>query len=122
MRIAKTSHGTIGWIIKRSDYLHVQAGQRWATAYFSIHIRPQAEPREHDWRVGFTTSRKVGSAVVRNRARRRLRELVRRHLPTAMKPGYDVVFVGRTAAASAPFDKLMQALADATKKMKVSHG
>jgi ribonuclease P protein component len=120
MKPAQTPHGTIGWIIKRSDYLFVQSGQRWATPYFSIHIRPHAASAETAWRIGFTTSRKVGSAVVRNRARRRLRELVRHHLAAFMKPGYDVVLVGRTAAASAPFDALAQALQDSIKRLKVS--
>lgn len=49
-------------------------------------------------RVGFTCSRKVGNAVVRNRAKRRLRALARAVLPTAARPGWDYVLVGRPEA------------------------
>ena len=56
-------------------------------------------------RLGVTVSTKVGKAVVRNRVRRRLREIYRLHL-TQMKPGYDVVVVARVRAAVTTFAKL----------------
>jgi ribonuclease P protein component len=49
-------------------------------------------------RVGFTCSRKVGNAVVRNRARRRLRAIARAILPVSGRPGWDYVLVGRPGA------------------------
>jgi ribonuclease P protein component len=127
MRTAQTEKGKIGWLIKRSDYLTLQdaarGAKRWVTPFFILQVRPHASPMaaadDCAWRVGFTTSRKVGSAVVRNRARRRLRELVRGHFPAIMKPHYDVVLIGRTAAASAPFDVMIAALDDAASKLKV---
>ena len=61
--------------------------------------------REGKNRVGFTVSKKLGHAVVRNRTRRRLREVYRLN-ETALKPGYDIVIVARSRAVEAPFGKL----------------
>ena len=58
----------------------------------------QASPR-----VGFTVTKKVGNAVVRNRVRRRLREAVRVHAAGDMQPGKDYVIVGREEVLAAPF-------------------
>ena len=59
-------------------------------------------------RVGITTGKKLGHAVVRNRARRRLREVYRlnEHL---FKPGYDIVVVARSRCVTADFQKLTKA-------------
>lgn len=56
-------------------------------------------------RVGFITSRRVGSAVVRNRVRRRLREIVRADRPLLVRGSW-VVLIARAAAAGATFDSL----------------
>jgi len=56
-------------------------------------------------RVGFVTSRRVGSAVVRNRVRRRLREIVRHH-QHHLREGFWVVLVARKDSASAAYDAL----------------
>ena len=55
---------------------------------------------EGDFRVGFVTSKRVGGAVLRNRVRRRLREIVRRH-QHEIRPGIWMVIVARAAAAEA---------------------
>lgn len=57
-------------------------------------------------RAGFTVTRKVGSAVVRNRAKRRLRALAGALLPGLGRKGYDYVLVGRAATLSRSFDGL----------------
>lgn len=56
-------------------------------------------------RVGFTVSKKLGCAVVRNRARRRLREVYRLQ-EGQLTPGWDVVIVARSRAVNAPFDQM----------------
>ena len=54
-------------------------------------------------RVGFTVTKKVGNAVIRNRIRRRLKEAVRVHAAGDMQPGNDYVIVGREEVLTAPF-------------------
>ncbi len=63
--------------------------------------------------LGLTVTRKIGGAVVRNRARRRLREALRLTLPGPARPGADYVVVARPAALTCPFVQLRQDLAGA---------
>ena len=69
-------------------------------------------------RVGFTVSRKVGNAVVRNRVRRRLREIAREVIPAQARPDFDFVLVGRQAALTRDFATLRQELVEALKRLK----
>jgi ribonuclease P protein component len=68
-------------------------------------------------RVGFTVSRKVGNAVVRNRVRRRLREVARLVIGQA-RPDLDYVLVGRQGALTRDFKILQQELVEALKRLK----
>jgi ribonuclease P protein component len=58
-------------------------------------------------RLGFTATRKVGNAVIRNRAKRRLREAARAAIPLLAVPGSDYVFVARMGTADRPWDRLL---------------
>ncbi len=58
-------------------------------------------------RLGFSVSKRVGKAVVRNKVKRRLREVLR---PVSLKPGQDIVFIARPAAATADFAALREAV------------
>jgi ribonuclease P protein component len=69
-------------------------------------------------RLGITASRKVGNAVARNRARRRLREAARRVLPTDAAPGHDYVLIGRAATLQRPFAMLVADLQSALRRLR----
>jgi len=68
-------------------------------------------------RYGITASRKVGNAVARNRAKRRLRAAAVEVLPTAAAPGYDVVLIARAATVERPFAALKADLAKGLAKL-----
>ncbi|PRX33837.1 ribonuclease P protein component [Meinhardsimonia xiamenensis] len=82
---------------RRADFLRAARAQRRATPGFILQARRRGEnePDEGRIRVGFTASKKVGGAVQRNRAKRRLREIARLELPAHGRPGWDYVLVGR---------------------------
>lgn len=102
---------------KRADFLRAASARRQGTAGFLLQARPRApgEAAGPDaLRVGFTCSKKLGNAVARNRAKRRLRALAREILPRAGRPGWDYVLVGRPeATASRDFAALREDLAQA---------
>ena len=73
-----------------------------ADSYLVLYARRNREGKN---RVGYTVSKKLGHAVVRNRTRRRLREVYRLN-ESRLMPGYDIVVVARSRAVEAPFGKL----------------
>lgn len=76
-----------------------------ANGYLVLYARKN---RTNTNRVGITVSKKLGHAVVRNRVRRRLREVYRLN-EAAFRPGWDIVVVARTRAIHAPFQDLTKA-------------
>ncbi|SLN35010.1 ribonuclease P [Roseovarius albus] len=84
----------------------------------------QARPRDDDKPligIGFTCSKKVGNAVARNRAKRRLREVARAVLPNEGRAGWDYVLIGRAnETAGRPFETLITDLQDALKYLHKS--
>ena len=78
----------------------------------------QREDGDEAIRVGFTVTKKIGNAVVRNRMRRRFRELARELLPAGGIPGADHVLIGRTSGIERDFGLLRQELAKALEKAR----
>jgi ribonuclease P protein component len=97
---------------RRREFVAVAGARcRWVGPAFVLQAGPRGEPTEIG--VGFTASRRIGNAVARNRARRRLRAAVRVILPGAAKPGYDYVIVARPAILTCPFDLILADLTTA---------
>lgn len=103
---------------KRRDFLAAARGKRVSEPAFSLQMR-RRHPGEADGiRVGFTCSKKVGNAVARNKAKRRLREAARMILPAGGQRDADYVLVGRRdVTAARPFDALCEDLRRALSKV-----
>ena len=102
----------VGRLKRRAEFLRVGKGRRWHGTAMTIQAEARLLADDGLARVGFTLTKKVGCAVVRNRARRRLREAVR--LASAglpIRPGHDYVIVGRIDAVRVPFSALGEELA-----------
>jgi ribonuclease P protein component len=97
---------------RRREFVAVAGTRRrWVAPAFVLQAGPRGEPGEIG--IGFTASRRIGKAVARNRARRRLRAAVRAILPGAAEPGYDYVIVARPAILTCPFDLIVNDLTTA---------
>lgn len=112
------SKDPIGVLSKRADFLRAARARRQGTTGFHLQAR-RRDPGEADGiRVGFTCSKKVGNAVARNRAKRRLREIARMVLPVEGHAGWDYVLIGRAqVTADRPFELLKADLSEALRRI-----
>jgi len=99
----------------RGEFVAVQKGGRRVAGRF-LTLLAQQNNHGRD-RLGIIASRRVGNAVVRNRAKRRVREIFRR-LPAGDGRTLDVVAIVRTEAAKAPFDAVSAEFHVALKKLR----
>lgn len=107
-------------LAKRADFVRASHALRQGTPGIHLQARERAQGEAAGMRVGFTCSKKVGNAVARNRAKRRLREVARQVLPEQGRDGWDYVLVGRhDVTASLPFDALVADLRRALRKVHV---
>lgn len=103
-------------IKKRADFVRASNARKQGTPAFLLQARFREDSAP--FRVGFTCSKKVGNAVARNRAKRRLREIARLVLNDAGKAGWDYVLVGRKdATATRDFVLLQKDLRFALRKV-----
>ena len=82
-------------------------GRSAGTALIALYVVPANSP---NIRIGFSASKRVGKATVRNRVKRLMREAVRVHLPR-LRGGLDLVFVARPAAAGASYVQVVDCVA-----------
>ncbi|MFG1432189.1 ribonuclease P protein component [Xanthobacter sp. V2C-8] len=100
---------------KRRDFLAAAKAERAGVSAFLLQGRDRGDGGTV--RIGYTVTKKTGNAVVRNRIRRRLREVARQVVPQVGQAGYDYVLVAREQALSAPFGGLLSDLAKALRKL-----
>jgi ribonuclease P protein component len=110
----------VSTLTSRPDFLRAARARRVGTPAFLLQARQRSETETATGiRVGFTCSKKVGNAVARNRAKRRLREIARTVLPREGRPGWDYVLIGRKdATATRDFEALK---ADLTRALRSLH-
>ena len=112
----------------RADFLRAARGIRRVAGAVTLELCPTpagAIPGGHP-RVGFTASRKIGNAVARNRAKRRLRAAASQLLPLLGRAGHDYVLVARGGIAARPWpallDDIVTALESAHRKLDANAG
>lgn len=112
-------HPDIHVMKERADFLRcARAGRQGASGMMVQARQRRADEAVTGIRVGFTCTKKVGNAVARNRAKRRLREVARLVLPEHGRDGWDYVLIGRAdATATRPFEDLKRDLISALKKL-----
>jgi len=101
---------------KRADFLAANVGKRAASPGFVLLVR-QRDDGDATKRIGFTVTKKIGGAVVRNRMKRRLRSLARELLPAAGVPGADHVLIGRSGGIERNYALLRDELSRALGKL-----
>ena len=100
----------------RRDFIAANSGKRAPMPGFVLLVRAR-DDGDATMRVGFTVTKKIGNAVVRNRMKRRFRALAREMLPVSGVRGADHVLIGRAGGVERDFGQLRAELAKALTKV-----
>jgi len=114
----------LGRLPQRADFLRLQAaGRKQVTPAFILQAaaRPPAAAPSKDPRVGFTVTKKIGNAVIRNRVRRRLRALAREILVPSARHDLDYVLIGRHDAVRRDYAAMADDMRRALRRLKADN-
>lgn len=118
--LASEAKNALSRLKVRADFLRLARGRKWSAAGLVLQMQPTPEDLVsggNSIRVGFTVTKKVGDAVRRNRAKRRLREVARAVLPLYGVGGTDYVLIGRDGTLTRRFADLIADLRTALRKV-----
>lgn len=104
----------------RSEFLRIRGGGRWQGAAFVLETKPrdpQLSPEIKGPRFGLTVTKSLGSAVVRNRIKRRLKAAIAEIAPDCANATNDYVVIARPAALEKPYDEIKKDLEQAFRRV-----
>ena len=102
-------------LLRRRDFLAAANSLSWGTPSFLMQVRKRDD--DGAYRVGFTCTKRLGNAVVRNRIRRRLKEAARLTMPGLARPAHDYVLIGRQGAITRDFEAIRKDIISALDKI-----
>ncbi|MEM7730079.1 MAG: ribonuclease P protein component [Pseudomonadota bacterium] len=106
--MAQTEDNGLGTLRKRSEFLHVREGDYAARGAVVVQVRQTDIPSDPPAiRFGVTATKRIGNAVTRNRAKRRLRAVATALLPEMGVPGHDYVLIARDGTTGRDWERLV---------------
>jgi len=110
----------VGRLKRRAEFLRVAAMRRkWAAEGLILQAAAAEQGLESVPRIGFTVTKKIGNAVTRNRARRRLKAAAEQVMPDHAATGHDYVAIGRSTTVERPFALLVGDFEAALRRLKL---
>ena len=96
----------LGTLSLHSEFLYVREGDYAARG--AVVVQCRVNTTHQSIRFGVTATKRIGNSVVRNRAKRRLRDVARQLLPSLGRPGHDYVLIARDRTPTRDWDRLLQ--------------
>ncbi len=108
-QISELTSERVSTLKKRSGFLRLRSGKRYSTKSLVLESKAiDTTDGEQSARVGYTVTKKVGNAVVRNRIKRRLREAANQAFPLRARPNHDYVIIGKHGSLTQKFTSILK--------------